>query len=277
MARKTKPIETTQSCIVKDCVAGLGERSTSPRPMIAILDPPYNQGAVYDAYDDHKTYDEYMNWAKEWLTTAYEDVHKYGSMWIFIPDDWVSEIDMFCRHELGLYKRRHVIWAFTFGQKAQQNFTRSHCHILYLTKTKSKYTFNVDAVKVPSARQLVYKDKRAVAGGKPPDDTWMLLKDQLEPYMTSDKDTWLESRVCGTYKEREKHTPNQIPLPLMKRIILTCSDPGDWVVDPFAGSGTSGVACALHDRNWAGYDISKTCVKQSMRRINEARKSRGLD
>lgn len=238
---------------------------------LLIADPPYNLGQAYDAYDDNKSYASYMDFTRKWMeAAALHALDKHGSMFVFCPDEWVSEIDVYARHDLRLYKKRHIIWAFTFGQKATKNFTRSHCHILWFTKTKSKYTFNFDAVKVPSARQLVYKDKRAVAGGKPPDATWMLLKDQLEPYMTPDTDTWLQSRVCGTFKERKNHSPNQIPVPLMERIVKACSNRGDLVVDPFAGTCASGVACALHGRKWQGFDLSKRCVAEGNKRITEA-------
>jgi site-specific DNA-methyltransferase (adenine-specific) len=236
---------------------------------LAVCDPPYNFGQEYDACDDSKSYSEYVAWTREWLTLSVECLHKHGSLWVFAPDEWVSEVDMLCRRKLKLFKRRHVVWAFTFGQKAQNNFTRSHTHILYFTKAKTKFTFNGDQLKVPSARQHVYKDARAKKGGKLPDATWMLLKDQLAPYMTPDKNTWLVSRICGTFHERKNHSPNQIPVPIMERIVLACSNPGDWVLDPFAGTGASGVACKMHNRNWLGYDLSSTCVKECNRRIAE--------
>lgn len=268
MAKKKPVVQyTEQNATVGDCVKLL--RQIKVKPKLIVADPPYNFGQEYDAYDDKKSRDEYMNWTMEWLHEAHKLLDPHGSMWIFAPDEWVSEIDVHCRHDLGMYKRRHVVWGFTFGQRAQKNFTRSHCHILYLTKSKTKFTFNEHAVMVPSARQLVYNDRRANASGKVPDATWMLLKDQLEEYMTPDRDTWLVSRICGTYKERQKHSPNQIPVPIMERIVLSCTDPKDFVVDPFAGTGSSGVACAMHDRDWEGMDVSEKCVTAIEKRIKE--------
>lgn len=261
--------------VKRDCVAAFTAMrhqlpDRRPIPTLIIADPPYNMGVPYEAYADNKSYDEYMSWTRDWMYHASRTLHRHGSLWVFVPDEWVSEVDVLARTQLNLFKKQHVIWAYTFGVKCTKKFSRSHCHLLWFTKTKSAFTFNADAVKVASARAAVYKDKRAVAGGKPPDDTWMLLKDQLEPYMGADKDTWLESRVCGTFKERKKHSPNQIPVPLMERIVLACSNPGDLVVDPFAGTGSSGVACAKHGRNWQGYDLSATCVAESNRRIKAA-------
>lgn len=264
---KTK-IKTVQNVSRGDCVEET--RKLKQEIDLAIADPPYNFSQPYDAYDDNKSYREYMAWTEKWLGSVVARMHRHGSLWIFVPDEWVSEVDMLCRQAFALTKQRQVIWAFTFGQRAQKNFTRSHCHLLYMTKTKTKYAFNLDAVAVPSARQLVYNDRRAVASGKPPDDTWMLLRDQLEPYMAPDRDTWLVSRICGTFKERRKHSPNQIPIPIMERIVLACSNPGDLIVDPFCGTGSSGVACKLHGRNYEGFDVSKSAVKAAKARIAAA-------
>lgn len=268
MPVKGKKGVPTQLARRVDCVKAM--EGLTYKPELVIADPPYNFGQPYDAYKDTKSHTEYMNWTRQWVGAAANVLAPHGALWIFVPDEWVSEIDVMAKREFKLYKRQHVVWAFTFGQKCQKKFTRSHCHLLYLTKAKTKFTFNVDSLRVPSARQLVYKDKRAVSAGKPPDDTWMLLESQLRPHMGQDKDTWLESRICGTFKERKKHSPNQIPVPIMERIVLACSNPGERVIDPFAGTCASGVACALHKRNWEGFDLSQRCVTEGNKRIKEA-------
>src|SRR4029077_13074950 len=197
------------------------------------------------------------------------------------PDELVSEVDMYCKHHLGLYKRAQIIWYFTFGvcNSSGKNFSRSHAHILYYVKTKSRFTFNDQAIRVPSARALVYGDKRANPKGKAADNTWMLLKSEMESVFRPDQDTWLENRVCGTYKERQKDSPNQIPLPIMERLVLVASNPGDLVCDPFVGSGSSGVVSHRHGRRFVGMDISKQYLANAEKRIlahapNTARRGR---
>jgi site-specific DNA-methyltransferase (adenine-specific) len=267
---KRKP-GTTAVATQGDCVKGMKKHAEKAR--LVLLDSPYNLAQSYDGYEnDKRPYEEFYNWMREWMSAARECLTSDGSMWVFCPDEWVSEIDLYARLTLGLYKTRHVIWAFTFGQAATRNFTKSHCHLLWLTRKKKDYVFNAEAVAVPSARQLVYNDKRANAKGKMPDATWMLLKEQLEPYMTPDKDTWLESRICGTFKERKKHSPNQLPVPLMERIVLACSEPGDLCLDPFAGTGSLAVACVRHGRNYQGYDIGPTAVAETNARIAAEKK-----
>lgn len=272
MPESTKPKspETENGCqaVCGDCLDLLCKLKEPPSLIVA--DPPYDFAQPYDVYVDHKGYDKYMAWTLQWLSLSAEVLHKWGALWVFCPEEWVSEIDLICRKVLRLHRRRHVVWAFTFGQKAQKNFTRAHVHLLYFCKTKTRFVFNTPAVCVPSARQLVYNDSRAVAGGKPPDDVWMLLKSQLELHMTSDTDTWLESRICGTYRERQAHAPNQIPVPLMERIVLATSNPGDLVVDPFCGTGSSGLACLKYNRRWAGFDISCDYVDRANARLQSA-------
>src|SRR5207249_1661449 len=80
--------------------------------------------------------------------------------------------------------------------------TPSWTPIHYVTKGEEGVTFNADAVRVKSARQAVYKDKRARKGGKLPDDVWVPNPSQAPELFTPDADLCLHSRVCGKFKER---------------------------------------------------------------------------
>lgn len=251
-----------------DCVDFL--TSLKRKPNLIVADPPYNYGVDYEAVGDNLAYDEYMTFTRRWLTAAVQALDTHGSMWVFIPDEWVSEIDLFCRKNLKIHRRSWIVWYYTFGVANQRNFSRSHTHLLYFTMRKSKFHFDDKAIRVPSARQLVYNDRRQSAAGKLPDNTWVLLREQLTPLFVPDGDTWLESRICGTFKERKKHSPNQLPEPLVERIVLSCSKPGDLVVDPFLGSGTTGVVSVRNRRDFAGCDLGDTCVSASAERIGRA-------
>jgi DNA modification methylase len=270
---KAKKPYYSHTIVSGDCIkamAGLAPASIN----LAIGDPPYNFAQQYEAIEDKKSYADYVAWTESWVAAVHRVLHKHGTLVIFAPDEWVSEIDLMARRKFGFTKRNHIVWYFTFGQAQQLKFTRSHCHILWLTKTKTKFTFNADQIRVPSARQAVYKDTRADAAGKLPDDTWVLYKKQLEPLFSPDADTWLQSRVCGTFDERKRHSPNQLPIPLLERIVLAGSTKGDLVLDPFAGTCASAMPCIQHDRNWIGYDLSKKCVAEGKDRIAKAVKEK---
>ena len=91
---------------------------------------------------------------------------------------------------------------------------------------------------MPSARQTTYADRRANPDGKLPDDTWVLRPQETTDRFQPDGDTWYVARVCGTFKERTGH-PCQMPEAVLERIIRVSTNPGDLVLDPFAGSGTT--------------------------------------
>ena len=148
-----------------------------------------------------------------------------------------------------------MIWYYTFGVNCTKKFSRSHAHLFHFVKDAKRFTFNAmdPAVRVPSARQLVYADGRANPDGRLPDDTWILRPQDLPEGFQPDEDTWYFRRVCGTFKERAGWHGCQMPEQLLGRIIRVSSNPGDLVLDPFAGSGTTLVVAKKLGRQWIGF------------------------
>jgi hypothetical protein len=88
-------------------------------------------------------------------------------------------------------------------------------------------------------------------------------------------DVWnQDTRVCGTFKEREGWHPCQMPESLLKRIIAASSNPGDCVLDPFSGSGTTAVAACVLGRNYVGIEMSQQYVDKASQRLTELNKRR---
>ena len=280
MAKKKTPKKkpATFQLEVGDCCNEIWKIGKRPVHLV-FADPPYGIGYTgYDEYDDSLTGDEYVQWCRKWMDNIYAVLSPAGTFWLAIGDEYVSELDMVAK-SLGFHKRSHVIWHFSFGVACTKNFSRSHTHLLYYTKHKSRFTFNADdeKLRVPSARQLKYSDKRGNPKGKLPDNTWVLHPDRLKECFSPDQDTWLVSRICGTFHERqqrgtyqeEKAVP-QMPMEIMDRIILACSKPGDLVVDPFGGNFTTGVSAVRNGRNFFGCDISKNYVERGRKWIKQA-------
>lgn len=254
----------------KDCVEGMRHLTTGS-VNLAAADPPFNIGREkYDNYDDKRPRDEYLVWSEKWLKEVYRVLHKHGTFWLAIHDSLVSEMDVLCK-SIGFHKRSHVVWSYTFGVNCPKNFTRSHTHLLYYTRSKTKFTFNADDsdLRVPSARQLVYNDKRANPKGRLPDDTWILRPSELAECFNGHSDTWLASRICGTFKERVKDADNQMPLVIMERIVRVSSKPGDLVMDPFSGTGTTGVAAVKLGRTYVGFDQSAKMCQKAIARLQK--------
>lgn len=254
-----------------DCVSLMKAMPKSEVDLI-IADPPYNLNMDYDAYWDSIPLNQYLTWSDEWIGAAYSVLKPSGSMWIVINDALVSEVDLIAKKH-RFHKKSHVIWYFTFGNHNNGNFVPSHAHCLYYVKSRTNHTWNGDqpGLRVPSSRQLLYKDKRANPSGRLPDNTWILHPNQLPEGFRADGDTWQFSRVCGTFKERRHHSPNQLPVPLVRRMVEFSSRQFDLVLDPFLGSGTTGEVCLLTSRNFIGMDLSKLCVKEASARLKNAR------
>lgn len=245
---------------------------------LVVADPPYNLGRNYDVYDDKRSLSDYLAWAADWLGQIHRILQRHGSFWLIIGPSLVSELDVLCKRELKFYLQSHVIWTFGFGQNCPRSFTQAHTHLLHYTKTKTRFTFNADDpdVRVPSARQLIYNDKRANPKGRLPDDVWILRPGELKECFKGHADVWLESRICGTFKEREKGADNQMPLAIMDRIIRVSSNAGDLVCDPFLGTGTTAVSALQLGRSFVGWDVSAAYVKRAKERIaREVKRGRG--
>lgn len=264
---------------VGDCIQKMREHLDDGSVDLFFTDPPFNiQWGGYDSYEDDLPEEKYIHWCRHWLQWIYRKLHKHGSFWLYIGDEFVSELDVQAKR-CGFYKRSHVIHYYTFGVHCARNFARSHSHLLYYTKRKSGFTFNAKskAVRVPSARQLVYNDKRANPAGRLPDNTWVLNPLDFENLFTETEDTWLESRVCGTFHERrqrgeyqKKKVCPQMPVRIVERAVLTCSNVGDLVADCFLGTGTTAEAALKHGRNFWGCDISQEYVNEARKRAREA-------
>jgi len=242
---------------------------------LAFADPPFNIGYDYDVYKDKMTPEEYLNWCQDWMEQIYRVLKPDGSFWLAITDEWVADLRVLAR-TLKFHLRSWVIWYYTFGVNCEKKFTRSHVHLLYFTKGKTKFTFNEKDVRVPSARQLVYNDKRANPEGRLPDDTWILRPQDHPAGFKAEDDTWFISRICGTFKQRAG-IANQMPEQLLGRIIRACSNEGGLVLDPFLGTGTTAAVAKKLARRYLGFEVSKNYVTYIQKRLEKSNPGDPLD
>ncbi|MBI4688767.1 MAG: site-specific DNA-methyltransferase [Nitrospirae bacterium] len=230
-----------------DCIKIMKEFPPNSVDLV-FADPPFNIGIKYDKYNDNLSYDEYSRWSERWITETYRLLKENGSLYIAIGDEFAAEINIILKRT-GFYFRNWILWYYTFGQNQRKKFNRSHTHILYFTKDKEKFKFNSEAIRIPSARQLVYKDKRANPKGKVPDDVWEF------------------PRVCGTFKERIGEHPCQMPESLLERIIKVSSDVGDVALDPFGGTGTTAAVAKRLKRSYITIEISENYYNAIIKRL----------
>jgi DNA modification methylase len=255
---------TRNEVVPGDCVARLADLPAGCVDL-AFADPPFNIGYEYDRYDDRRARADYLAWTETWLAAVRRVLKPTGSVYVAIGDEYAAEIKL-ALDRLGLTMRNWIVWHYTFGVNCTRKFNRSHAHIFYYVADPKRFTFNADTVRVPSARQTTYADRRANPVGKLPDDTWVLRPQEDGSFFGPADDTWYVSRVCGTFKERGEH-PCQMPLALLERIVRVSSNPGDLVLDPFAGSGTTLAAAKKLGRDYYGVELSDDYVERIRDRL----------
>src|SRR5262245_6990223 len=209
---------------------------------LVFADPPYNIGIDYGEGEqaDRLPDDVYLAGVEARLAACKTALAPSGALWVLIGDEYAAHYFILLER-LGYHLRAWIKWYETFGvcNSAGTNFSRTSRHLFYCVKDPRRFTFNLDAVNRPSDRQTEYNDARANPDGKVWDDVWII------------------PRVTGTCAERLPDFRTQLPLALLRPIIGCASDPGDLVVDPFAGSATTGVAAVEGGRRFLGFEKSR--------------------
>jgi site-specific DNA-methyltransferase (adenine-specific) len=232
-----------------DCVRELA--AVQPGTVrLAFADPPYNQGVNYGRGErtDSLPDDKYLEWCRGWMQACVRVLTDDGSLWVMISDEYADHFGLLLR-EAGLHRRSWIKWYETFGVNCTNNFNRCSRHIFYCVKNPRRFVFDPDAVSRPSDRQHIYNDKRAAPHGKLWDNVWCI------------------PRLVENSKERLPDFPTQLPLALVRPIVLCASQPGDLVIDPFSGSGTTGLAAVEADRRFIGIERNSRFAARSRRRI----------
>lgn len=237
---------------------------------LGFADPPYNIGFDYQGeYRDSMKPDAYIQWCEQWMAEIYRVLAADGTFWLVIGDEWVAELVVLAKR-LGFTVRSWVVWYYAFGVNCESKFTRSHAHLLYFVKNREAFTFNADAVRVPSKRQMIYKDKRASPDGRLPDDTWILMPESVPDVFASTDSVWGIPRICGTHKQRVDGAANQLPELLVARVIRACSNVGDVVIDPMAGTGTTPAVAKKLGRQYVAIEQSAKFAAIASQRVASA-------
>jgi len=199
------------------------------------------------AFED--SFDDYISFLEPRLTEAYRLLKPDGSFFFHIDYREVH----YCKVLLDAIFGRdcflnEIIWAYDYGGRSKKRWSPKHDNILWYAKDPKNYTYRYDDIdRIPyMAPGLAGKEK--AAKGKTPTDTW-----------------W-NTIVSPTGKEKTGY-PTQKPMAIMKRIIAVHSNPGDYVLDFFAGSGTTGEAAFLAGRNAVMVDNNSESIEVMAKRL----------
>lgn len=228
---------------------------------VVFADPPFNWNRAYDEWDDAMHHDEYLEFTYAWLDLCHAALRPGGAMWINIPDDWAAEIVVHLKRKRHMPLVNWCIWHYRFGQNTTTRFINSKVHALYFVKPGGTYTWNADDVLEQSDRRAIYFDPRTEN-----------KNDGMPAGMRVPMDVWYGrywGRVQGNSKERRGYHDNQLPEVYLARVIRATSNRGDLVLDPFLGSGTTGVVAHALGRRFIGVEYSEKNAASAAQRMKD--------
>lgn len=267
--------KTFHKFVCNDCLEYM-EKKLEPNSVDLIFtDPPYNIGIKYVKKDfkDRKKLLEYLEWLKVRLKAMHKVLKPKGSLYLMNYPELNARLIPFLEDELKMKLRRWIVWHYpTNIGHSKNNWTRSHRSILFLTKG-DKYTFNRNEILQPYKNPEVSKIKDRIKQGYRGRGAYDVLKpkDVLEIFEMKEKssDVVTINLLKNVRKERKTWHSCQLPPELIEIFIKVSSNPGDLVLDPFAGTFTTSMVAKKLNRNSIGIDISKKYVKYSKSRLKD--------
>ena len=223
---------------------------------LLFADPPYNLGKNFGNNRDSRR--DYPEWTAAWLDAARGALAPTGS--IYVCAVWQNSGLMQSLLAERFNIRTRITWKRDKGRGARTNWKSLHEDVWFATKS-DRYTFNLDAVKMKKAVIAPYRD----AAGRPKD--WVETREGRFR-MTHPSNLWTD--LCVPFWSMPENTPHptQKPERLVERILLASTAPGDFVADPFLGSGTSAVVSKRLGRRFAGCDLNPDYVRLAMKRLD---------
>jgi modification methylase len=239
-----------------DCVAEMARLPDKSVDMI-FADPPYNlqlggdlfrpEGSRVDAVDDEwdkfESLTTYDNFTREWLEQARRILKDNGTIWVIGSYHNIYRVGALLQ-DADFWILNDIVWRKTnpMPNFRGTRFTNAHETLIWCAKDeKARYTFNYRAMKALN-------------------DDLQMRSDWLLPICSGGE------RVKG--EDGGKAHPTQKPEALLYRILLACTKPGDVVLDPFFGTGTTGAVARRLGRRWIGIERETSYVKVARERID---------
>jgi len=245
-----------------DCLKVMPELKQGSFDFI-FADPPYllsngglsvNSGKQVSVnkgdWDKSKGFDEDLNFHLAWIDSARDLLTENGTIAISGTRHSIYKCGI-ALEMLGFRILNEIIWFKPNGAPnlTGRNFAESHETVIWASKSKkSKHTFNYELMK-----------------------NYDESGDKLKAEGKQMRDVWSIPTTPQREKELGKH-PTQKPLELLERLVLACSNPKDLVLDPFCGSGTTGVAAVRHGRNFVGIESDNSFTKLALKRLESETK-----
>jgi site-specific DNA-methyltransferase (adenine-specific) len=222
---------------------------------LIFADPPYNIGKDFNGRKDKWISEEvYLQWCYKWIDLCLRKLKDKGSFYLMAATQNMPFFDIYLRDKICILSR--IVWSYdSSGVQAKKYYGSLYEPILFCVKDKQQYTFNADDILVEAKTGATRK-----------------LIDYRKPIPTQYSsrkvpgNVWEFPRVRYRMAEYEKH-PTQKPVALLERIVRASSNPGDLVLDPFAGTFTTSFVAKKLGRQSTGIEIEEDYVKIGLRRL----------
>ena len=227
---------------------------------LVITSPPYNIGKEYEGKLKLPAYIEQQAHV---IKACAKALAPQGSLcWQtgnYVNKGCIAPLDTILYpifSSLGLKMRNRIVWRFEHGLHCSKRFSGRYETIVWFTKSDN-YTFNLDPVRVPQK----YPGKKYFKGPR-------AGQYSCHPLGKNPGDVWEIPNVKHNHVEKTAH-PCQFPVELVERLVLSLTNEGDWVLDPFLGSGTSLIAALKRGRRGAGAEINPLYIKTAFERLKQ--------
>ena len=247
-----------------DAIRWLQTRQSESVDLI-FADPPYNiHKAEWDTFESQQAY---LQWSLQWIQEAARVLKPHGTLYICGFSEILADLKL---PALRYFKGcRWLVWHYKNKANLGSDWGRSHESILHFRKSK-EFTFNIDDVRIPyNNHTLKYPEhpqaETSQYGKKGKEHIW-----HPHPHGAKPKDVIEIPTTCNGMNEKTPH-PTQKPEELLRKLLLASSNPGDTVIDPFLGSGTTAVVAEQLKRKWQGCDNSREYCQWAAARIEAIR------
>jgi len=293
MANLSNPFNSSHSDLIEmtfktnaiycgDCQKVLPNHIPEKSADLIYMDPPFFSNKHYElvwgnghelrAFEDRWKggIENYISWMEPKLRECRRVLKDTGSMYLHC--DWHANAHLRILMD-GIFGTNHfqneIVWCYEIGGKSHKRFGRKHDNIYFYTKTDD-FVFNVDAVKIP--RKSNSHMKTVEIDGKRYQEKVDAKSGKTYRYLINDgkipDDFWIDIMQLNWEAKERLGYPTQKPEALLERIIKASSNPGDIVLDPFCGGGTTIAAAYKLGRKYIGIDVSPTACKLMLRRVH---------
>ena len=235
-----------------DCLELMGRMEPGSVDVI-FADPPFNLGKFYgDHYDDKTSEATYLEWSREWIAKGVELLSPGGAFFLYNIPKWnIHNGAVFA--ELGMDFRHWIAIDIKFGLPIQGKLYPSHYSLLYYTKGRPR-TFSRPRLPIDVCRHC---------GGDIKD--YGGHRNKLHPDGINLSDVWNDIPPVR-HKRTKNRGANELSEKLLERVLTIASKPGDRVLDPFGGSGTTYAVAERMHRKWTGVELGD--VEPIIRRLD---------